>query len=89
MTEPQNINDVIKILRTADIATMWEYSQHMAGVLESVLGDLSTLHGLIWYARNVTLEKVDEPLTEVHITSMVPEELLRDLLGVIARGIEN
>lgn len=87
MTEPQNINDVIKILRTADIATLWEYSQHMAGVLESVSQDLDTFHGLIWYARNVTLEKVDEPLTEVQIRSMVPEELLRDLLGVLSRGV--
>lgn len=84
MREPQNVHDIIKILRTADIATLWEYSQHMAEVLESAAADLATFHNLVRYVEDVTVQGLGQPLTHLNMVAILPDALLRDLLGVLA-----
>lgn len=85
MSDPENIHDVIEILRTADIATMWTYSQHMAGVLKEVEHDLHTLSSLIFFTEQINLTNIGDSLTKAEIVSVMPENVVRDLLGVLAR----
>lgn len=86
MREPQNVHDVIKILRTADIATLWEYSQHMAEVLESAAADLATFHDLVQNVEDVTIQGLGQPLTHLNLVAILPDALMRNLLGVLADG---
>jgi ABC-type Zn uptake system ZnuABC Zn-binding protein ZnuA len=84
MSTPTTIDDVIKTLRSADPASMYFHSQHMAEVLESLASDYKILLSLLSNLDSVEVENMSNPLTQVRLVSTLPDHVLGDLLRVMA-----
>jgi hypothetical protein len=77
MSDPQ---EVIDLLRSADIANLYFYSQHMAEVVEELFKHATFCQKLLDSLDSLSLEDLNKPLTKVSMDGMLDEETLNGLL---------
>jgi hypothetical protein len=80
MIEISHPQQVINLLRSADIATLYFYSQHMAEVVEELLEQATFCQKLLDSLDSLSLEDLTKPLTKVSMDGMLDEETLNALL---------
>jgi hypothetical protein len=80
MSEPTDPQEVISLLRSADFATLYFYSQHMAEVVAELAKQVVFCQKLINSLDSLSLENLDRPLTKVSMNGMLDEETLNGLL---------
>jgi hypothetical protein len=80
MSAPNDPQEVISLLRSADIATLYFYSQHMAEVIADMVEQVSFCQKLLDSLDSLSLEDLNKPLTKVSMNGMLDEETLNGLL---------
>ena len=80
MSDLTNPQEVIGLLRSADMASLYFNSQHMAEVVEGLLERATFCQNLLDSLDSLSLENLNKPLTMVSMTGMLDEETLNGLL---------
>lgn len=80
MSIPTNHKEVISLLRSADIATLYFYSQHMAEVISNLSDQLVTFRAFIESIDSVSFENLNEPLTKISLSAIVDEQTLNGFI---------
>jgi len=76
MGAPHDHEEVIGLLRSADIATLYFYSQHMAEIISDMADRVVVFQDLIESLDSVSFENLNEPLTKISLSAIVDEQTL-------------
>lgn len=80
MSAPHNHEDVISLLRSADLATLYFYSQHMAEIVSDLAAQVVVFQDLIESLDSVSFDNLNEPLTKISLSAIVDEETLNGFI---------
>ena len=80
MSAPRNHEEVISLLRSADLATLYFYSQHMAEIVLDLAAQVVVFQDLIESLDSVSFDNLNEPLTKISLSAIVDEETLNGFI---------
>lgn len=80
MSAPRNHEEVISLLRSADLATLYFYSQHMAEIVLDLAAQVVVFQDLIESLDSVSFDNLNEPLTKISLSAIVDEQTLNGFI---------
>ncbi len=80
MRDPSSPEEVVSLLRSADMATLYFYSQHMAQLIAELAVEVAFYRSLLDSLDSLSLEDLNKPLTKISMTGMLDEGTLNGLL---------
>ena len=89
MSIPYEPEEVVDLLRSADVATLYFYSQHMADVVSSLIEQLAFFEDFFASLDSVSFENLNEPLTKVSMNAILDAQTLNGLLNAMQNDRTN